>query len=525
MDEPRRLPAHSSYGASHGVSLFERLAEPYLVLDEQLAVVAANGAYRKRFGAAHDLDRHHAQPYDTTHAQERNRLIRALIEDARRGETSVSAVFRFDAVPAFQNAPSGRGNYWRMHASRLLAAHDEPTLFAVRFEEVTAWALANQDGHMMATTTLPFALGQAGLGVWEIDVDRAQVVCSQRCVEHLGADRTGTDSAMNTITADMLLGENIARFAARQRAAARAEPFELERLVTAPDAPDAPDSRNARRWILVRGVGRLDQDGHMRAITGFTLDITARKEREFALDARADNERHARARSDALAATMDQFVTSVSHELRSPLNAIVTWAEVLQRATAPADVARAADAIRRNGRQLSHMVDDLLDSGAITTGKLSVNMAPIDLGALAAGVAEDVRKQAEHKKIELQIGEMSPCIVMGDESRIKQVVWNLLSNAVKFTDAGRVEIALRINDEHAELTVSDTGKGIDTEALPLVFDRFRQIAPRSSGRIGGLGLGLWLVKHIVSLHGGTVRAFSRGAGHGSTFTVRIPRAT
>ncbi len=521
MDEPRRLSSRSPYGSSSSASLFERLAEPYLVLDEHLVVVAANDAYRARFGAAHDLHRTDAQPHGAMRMQERDRLIHALVADAQRGGASVSPVFRFDVDPAFHGEPSERGHYWRMHASRLLAAHDEPTLFALRFEDVTTSVLAKQDADMAAPDTLAFALAQAGLGVWRIDFDREQVTCSERCVEHMGAERSAeriaNEADTNTITPDRLLGENVAQFAARQRAAAGAEPFEMERLVT------APNENSARRWILVRGIGRFDHDGQLSAMTGFTLDITARKERELALDARADTERHARARSDALAATMDQFVTSVSHELRSPLNAIVTWAEVLQRAIAPADIARAADAIRRNGRQLSHMVDDLLDSGAITTGKLSVNRVPIDLGALAAAVAEDVRKQAEHKRIELRVGEMPSCFVMADESRMKQVVWNLLSNAVKFTDAGHIEIALRITGQHAELTVTDTGKGIDAAALPLVFERFRQIAPHSSGRIGGLGLGLWLVKHIVTLHGGTVHAFSTGAGQGSTFTVCIPR--
>ncbi len=168
------------------------------------------------------------------------------------------------------------------------------------------------------------------------------------------------------------------------------------------------------------------------------------------------------------------------------------------------------------------MVDDLLDSGAVVTGKLSVHLQPVDIGALALNVVEDIRKTAEHKGLRLQTPHVEPCIVMADESRLEQVVWNLLTNAVKFTDAGSVSISVSTSDGQAVLTVQDTGRGIAPDALPDVFDRFQQIAPQSSGRVGGLGLGLWLVKNILSLHGGTVDVASAGRGQGATFTVRLP---
>jgi len=186
-------------------------------------------------------------------------------------------------------------------------------------------------------------------------------------------------------------------------------------------------------------------------------------------------------------------------------------------------VARAGEAIRRNSRQLTHMVDDLLDSGAIATGKLSVTLQPVDLGALAAMVA-DVRKLAEHKSLQLHALKISPCVVMADESRMKQVIWNLLTNAVKFTETGSIDISVKAVDGHAEVTIADTGRGIAPAALPLVFDRFQQIAPQSSGRVGGLGLGLWLARHIVTSHRGTIAVASEGRGFGATFTVTLPLA-
>jgi signal transduction histidine kinase len=133
-----------------------------------------------------------------------------------------------------------------------------------------------------------------------------------------------------------------------------------------------------------------------------------------------------------------------------------------------------------------------------------------------------MRKAAEHKGLYLHANDIAPCAVMADESRMKQVVWNLLTNAVKFTDTGGIDVSVTETGGFAELTVTDTGRGIEPEALPLVFDRFQQIAPKSSGRVGGLGLGLWLVRQIVGVHNGTITVASDGKGCGSVFVVRVP---
>ncbi|MFL9912952.1 HAMP domain-containing sensor histidine kinase [Paraburkholderia fungorum] len=192
-------------------------------------------------------------------------------------------------------------------------------------------------------------------------------------------------------------------------------------------------------------------------------------------------------------------------------------AELLQLAIDPSHVGRSGDAIRRNGRQLSHTVDDLLDRGAIATGKLSVNLQPVDRGALAAIVAEDVRSLRSTRGLQSHAPGISPCLVMADKGRMKRVVWNLLANAVKFTDAGEIEVSVNAAQDYGEMIVRDTGRGIDADSLPPVFDRFRQIAPQASGRVGGLGLGLWLARQIVSLHGdlSPLRATDRVAGRPS----------
>ncbi|WP_345817156.1 HAMP domain-containing sensor histidine kinase (plasmid) [Paraburkholderia sp. PREW-6R] len=379
----------------------------------------------------------------------------------------------------------------------------------MRYDDVSARnvAVAKQPGDTIAEG-LGEMLALAGLGVWELEVASGRIRCNEPCLNHCGAARSAD------ISREWLLGDLPRQIGANPDAARDGQTFEFERM--------SPDGCH---WVLIRGICWFNDDNTMRSATGFTLDLTSRKQHEFELDALANAERSAREHSDALARTMDHFIAAVSHELRSPLNAIVSWAELLQLAMEPSNVARAGEAIRRNGRQLSHMVDDLLDSGAIATGKLSVNLQPVDLGALAAFVAEDVRKLAQHKGLQLHAADISPCLVLADESRIRQVIWNLLANAVKFTDAGEVEVSVKATRDFAVMTVRDTGRGIAPEAVSLIFDRFQQIAPHASGRVGGLGLGLWLARHIISLHGGSIDVASDGPGCGATFTVKLPLAS
>ena len=248
-------------------------------------------------------------------------------------------------------------------------------------------------------------------------------------------------------------------------------------------------------------------------------------------------------KAEKRADNMDAFVSAVSHELRSPLSAIASWTQLLQGTTDADKAAKAAAVIERNTRQLTHMVDDLLDTGAIINGKLSVALSPVDLGVLASLVTEDIRLNAQSKGIQLEIGALSSCMVLGDEKRLKQIVWNLLSNALKFSEAGTISV--RVWHEVSEypqvpqvpqvpqssktheagsivLQVADTGKGVAPEIIGTIFERFRQQSVADSGRAGGLGLGLWLVKNLVELHGGSVAAESAGVNLGATFTVRLP---
>ena len=223
----------------------------------------------------------------------------------------------------------------------------------------------------------------------------------------------------------------------------------------------------------------------------------------------------------------DEFLATVSHELRTPLNAMLGWARLLRAGNmAPGMHDRALVTIERNAQAQAQLVDDLLDVSRIITCKLRLDVRSIDLGGVIESAVDAVRPAADAKSIRLDVDVdrmLGP--FTGDGGRVEQVVWNLLSNAVKFTpEHGRVGVGLRMVDSHIELRVSDSGLGIRPDFLPHVFDRFRQADSRGTKSHTGLGLGLAIVRHLVELHGGTVRAESPGEGSGATFTVDLPLA-
>ena len=275
-----------------------------------------------------------------------------------------------------------------------------------------------------------------------------------------------------------------------------------------------------------------DEFGRMTSVLSLVLDVTERKqaeqEREQLLKreqaARADSEA-ARSAAEAANRIKDEFLAVLSHELRSPLNPILGWSRLLQ--TRKFDAAKTTEAlatIERNAKLQAELIEDLLDVSRILQGKLSLNITPVALTSTIQAAMETVRLAAEAKSIQIytklkpQVG-----IVSGDASRLQQVVWNLLSNAIKFTpQGGQIDIRLECIGSQAQITVSDTGKGIPVDFLPYVFDYFRQGDATTTRKFGGLGLGLAIVRHLVELHGGTVQADSAGEGQGATFTVRIP---
>ncbi|MBD2365404.1 response regulator [Anabaena minutissima FACHB-250] len=223
----------------------------------------------------------------------------------------------------------------------------------------------------------------------------------------------------------------------------------------------------------------------------------------------------------------DEFLAVLSHELRTPMNPILGWSKLLQQGKLDAQKTSAAIAtIERNAQLQVQLIDDLLDISRILSGKMSLSASSIDLNVVIWAALETVRLAAEAKSIQIQT-IISPILglVIGDAGRLQQVVWNLLSNAVKFThNGGQVTIALSQTENHAQIQITDTGKGISRDFLPYVFEHFRQEDSATTRKFGGLGLGLAIVRQIVEMHGGTVTVDSPGVGRGTTFTVKIPLA-
>jgi signal transduction histidine kinase len=240
-------------------------------------------------------------------------------------------------------------------------------------------------------------------------------------------------------------------------------------------------------------------------------------------------EREKAAREDAQAANhaKDEFLATLSHELRTPLNAILGWVRLMNSGSLDeATTQRALEIIERNTRLQAQLIEDLLDVSRIISGKLRLDLRPASVSSVVEAAIDSVRPTADAKHIQLEFQATAESDnVLIDQARMQQVVWNLLSNALKFTpEGGNVTIAVSVADTTLSLRVADTGAGISPDFLPYVFDRFRQEDAATTRAHGGLGLGLSIVRHLVELHGGEVRAESEGEGRGSAFIVRLPRA-
>ena len=280
----------------------------------------------------------------------------------------------------------------------------------------------------------------------------------------------------------------------------------------------------SRFWANVIITALKDEEGILRGFVKVTRDLTDRK---YAEEQRLKlaREQVARAEAEAANRAKDEFVATVSHELRTPLNAILGWARIIRNSKLDEQgFSRALDTIERNAKLQVQLIDDLLDVSRIISGKLRLTVIPLELAPVIEAAIDAIRPAAEAKNIRLQaMLDSNTGLVSGDPDRLQQVVWNLLSNAVKFTDkGGRIQIRLEHFNSHVVTTVSDTGKGIPAEFLPYVFDRFRQADSSITRLHGGLGLGLAIVRQLVDLHGGSVRAESPGEGQGATFSFELP---
>ena len=240
-----------------------------------------------------------------------------------------------------------------------------------------------------------------------------------------------------------------------------------------------------------------------------------------------ESERSARSHAERMSEMKDDFLATLSHELRTPLSAILGWSHVLRHgARGSDDLQKGLEAIERNARVQTQLIEDLLDMSRITSGKVRLDVQPVQPISFLEAAIETLRPAADAKGIRLdKVLDPLAGPISGDPNRLQQVIWNLLSNAIKFTPKdGKVQVLLERVNSHIEISVADTGIGMDHEFLEHAFDRFRQADHSTTRKYGGLGLGLSIVRHLVELHGGTVRATSDGADRGATFTVHLPVA-
>ena len=416
----------------------------------------------------------------------------------------------------------------------------QATLAALAAEhDVTAAALYTLDGAVFAT--YPPSGDQAGAPVARSDAWAGHAFEDGRLIVHRRVAFEGAPVGTLVIRYDLVerwqrlrryLGTVAAVSLASLLAALLAGRL-AGRAISAPILALAGTARavSERSDFSVRAVPRgRDEVGVLVATFNEMLDGLQRRDAELH-HVQTELERRVEERTGLLRDAedanrmKDQFLATLSHELRTPLNAIVGWTALLMQGSLPPDAAaRAVAVIDRNARAQTKLIEDVLDVSRIVSGKLRLNAHAVDLTSVVRAAAESVNHAATAKRIRLKLLlEAGTGHVSGDPDRLQQVVWNLLSNAIKFTaPGGTVTVRVEQSESNVSVVVRDDGAGIAPEFLPHVFERFRQADASSTRAHGGLGLGLSIVRHLVELHGGTVRAESAGPGRGSTFAVALP---
>ncbi|EYF06516.1 ATP-binding protein [Chondromyces apiculatus] len=361
------------------------------------------------------------------------------------------------------------------------------------------------------------AVDAAEAGTWRIDVGSGVDSRDRGFNRILGLPAEDTASTVADFFGRMHPDDVSTALAAWRQALGRCGVYDIEHRIIRSDG--------AVRWIRNRGQVIAGLEGAPLTATGVVTDTTERKQRDLERELLLESERAARAEAERASRTKDELVATVSHELRTPLNAILGWAQLLRRPTRqPEQIDKGLEVIERNARMQAQLVSDLLDVSRIVTGKLHVEVGPLDLDAVVRAALEDLRAPAVAKGVALRAQiETLDAPVQGDSNRLQQVVVNLVSNAIKFTPrGGLVDITLERSGAWVVLTVRDSGQGIAPEVLPHIFDRFRQADSTIARRHGGLGLGLSIVKHLVERHGGRIHASSPGLGDGAIFVVELP---
>ena len=431
-------------------------------------------------------------------------------------EEKASAVLTSRQEERFEFCITTEEGGTRHYQTRLIPELDESgeieSLLSVTYE-ITAHKIA-EDKWRVSDERLRMALEAAEVGTWEWDVVRDQVRLHGYARKLFGLSEDFEGSSEDFL-ATVHSADRAAMDLGVRRSMDTGAEFRVEfRLAASP--------RDEVTWLLAKG------QPYSERLLGILYDITPRKQIEVARQQMLEREQAARVEAEAAAQARDEFLAIISHELRTPLSAVLGWAQLL-RTRNPGDgvYERAMDTIERNAKRQNQLIEDLLDTSRIISGKLRIDVQPLYVTPLVEEAMEVARPAANARAISLELDFESPQnVIMGDQNRLQQVLWNLLSNAIKFTPPhGRVDVFVSEEGSDVKIIVKDTGKGVSAKFLPYVFDPFRQEDSSSARRQGGLGLGLALAKRLVEMHGGTIDAESAGEGHGAKFTVRLPAQT
>jgi PAS domain S-box-containing protein len=360
------------------------------------------------------------------------------------------------------------------------------------------------------------AIEAAQLGVWYWGIAEDELVWTPRCrsMHGLGPDEEVTYARFLAI---LHPDDRAGTERAIGHALARCGDYQVEHRVVWPDG--------SLHWLSTSGRVLCDCTGVAGRMLGVAVDVTARKRADQERTELLCREQAARAEAQAATRAKDEFLAVLSHELRTPLQSMLGWTQVLRTPGVDAlRMQKGLDSIERNVKMQAQLIEDLLDVSRIVAGKLRLSRDRVDLAFVVASALASVKMAADAKGVWTEATmEVLTGHVLGDAARLEQVVANLLSNAVKFTpNGGRIAVRLDRCGAEARITVADTGAGIAPGFLPHVFERFRQAEGTLQRSLGGLGLGLAIVRHLVELHGGAVNAESDGEGRGATFIVTLP---
>jgi len=393
--------------------------------------------------------------------------------------------------------------------AELQAANDE---LERRVRERTAALHRAHQGVRQNEERLQMALEVARMAAWEWDLSAGTVRWSTDAEAMFGfpSGAFGSEKRIHRVVHP----DDRLQVEAGIAAALRTGAYETHYRAVRPDGSSV--------WVTERGQLFSDSDGDR--MIGISRDVTAERRAAFEREELLKREQDARDEAERQSRLKDEFLATLSHELRTPMNAILGWLSILESGKPIREVHSALAVIARNAQIQAKLIDDLLDMNRLMSGNVTLDVSRVKVGALLQTTMQSLQPSADARGVTL-IASVDPALgdISADAVRLQQVLWNLVHNAIKFSDdGGRVEIYVQRDGDVMQLVVKDTGRGISPEFLPYVFERFRQQDASTTRSAFGLGLGLSIVRHLVELHGGTVVAQSAGPQQGSTFIARIP---